>query len=116
VEVHYTKSLPSALNSTLASAGKFVSPEHYLIMRGTFIITKVSALSDEIPVDDNYEIGVVDSWFRYCAERELDSENAETYMYPAFARAMVKARGSSSRKAGVSIGRNLVGMRRGIVL
>jgi hypothetical protein len=111
--VYFANALPAALDGTTLETAKLIEPAYYALVTGNFQLDSVSSVNDEIPVDDRYEIGVVDSWLRYCAEREIDAIEADAGWYPKFlAKFSVAQAAGTGRSRGPSIGRILPGFSR----
>lgn len=61
--------LSVALDGTIAAGGYLTGPSYYLMVEYTSGYTAVSALSDEVPIDDYYERRISYSWLDYCMKR-----------------------------------------------
>ena len=60
----------AVLSGTKVTAARLVNPEYYVMLKYKSVITAISAVGDEIPVDDDCEKRLVPAYLRWCCERD----------------------------------------------
>jgi hypothetical protein len=68
----------SVLSGTKVTAARLVPPQYYLMMQYWARITEVTALSDEMPIEDDCEYRLVPAWMRWKCERALMALSRES--------------------------------------
>ncbi len=77
-EVEFLHELSSAPDDTMISDFEIYSSSEYLMMKYTGSYTPVTAITDEVPVDNKYELRYVPAYLIWCAQKRLSSTSNET--------------------------------------
>jgi hypothetical protein len=68
----------AALDGTKVTAARLVNPNYYVMLKYKSVITAISIIGDEVPVDDDCEKRLVPAYLRWCCEREATAIGKET--------------------------------------
>ncbi len=76
-KIYFDLALSSALTGAQATAGELVRPQYYmsLLYRGSF--SELSAVSEEVPIKNNYERRIVRTWLMFYGYERLHGPNAD---------------------------------------
>lgn len=77
-KLYFKHPLSAAITSAQATAGELISPDFYVIMEYTASFSTISAGTDEIPLDDNYERNLTSAWLNWKVFNEVDPAMDQT--------------------------------------
>jgi len=75
--LYFLHELSTAITAPQATAGYLADPDNFVMMKWTGSFNSVSATSDEMPIDDLYEVRISNAWMRMKCERETYRESDE---------------------------------------
>lgn len=76
--LYFLHDLSTALDGTKVTAASLISEDYYVLIEHTASFDSVSAVGDEVPINDNYERRLTDAWIKWKVWQELDSSNKNT--------------------------------------
>jgi len=76
-KVYFQKPLGSAWTAAQATSGYIISADYYLLLRYAGTYTPITALTDEIPVDDKFE-SALKAWLMWKAYERTQAVSKET--------------------------------------
>lgn len=80
-KLEFLHDLVTAFNSTTLTAASIYAPANYLMIEFAKSYTVLTASTEEVPVDDDYERRITRAWLRYCAERDSSETPQEADGY-----------------------------------
>jgi hypothetical protein len=113
-KLYFLHELATALDGTKVTAGYITGPNYYLMLKYKASYEEIDALSDELPISDDYEKRVVKAWLRWKVEEHIDSASKETRYWEIKASQSLYSVQSErmSQTGGPPRGRRLVGFER----
>jgi ribosomal protein L39E len=76
--IHFLHALSAALSGTKVTAARLVPPQYYVMMKYRALITAISAMSDEVPIENDCENRLVPAWLRWKCERAIQADSTAT--------------------------------------
>jgi len=74
----FLHSLSAALDGTKVTAARLVPPQYYVMMKYRALITAITSVSDEVPIENDCESRLVPAWLRWKCERAIMATSKET--------------------------------------
>ena len=102
----------AALVFGATNTGELISPEYYLLMKYWAAYTAITAMSDEIPIENELEEAIVVAWLRWKVEERLSEISQETMYWRQQAMGAIARAGAEINRApkNQAKGRRLVGL------
>jgi hypothetical protein len=76
--IDFLHTLSVALSGTRVTAARLVPPQYYVMMRYRALITAITAIGDEVPIENDCESRLVPAWLRWKCERAIMATSKET--------------------------------------
>jgi hypothetical protein len=76
--IHFLHALSAALSGTKVTAARLVPPQYYVMMKYRALITAITAIGDEVPIENDCENRLVPAWLRWKCERAIMATSKET--------------------------------------
>lgn len=76
--LYFLHSLSAALDGTKVTAARLVPPQYYVMMKYRALITAITSVSDEVPIENDCENRLVPAWLRWKCERAIMATSKET--------------------------------------
>jgi hypothetical protein len=79
-KLYFRHPLSVALSATKVTAASLINPDYYVIMKYASSFDTLTAVGDEIGIDDKYERRIVKAWLNWKILQEVDPSSDQTLL------------------------------------